>query len=235
MMQHQFKIVGGDTDSIMFCKPDMAVFTAEEQETLLNEINGLLPSGIRFKNDGIFPQVIYFATKNYVMIDSKGKKKIKGSSLKSSTIEPILKVMINEMIDLILLKEIHKIKSAYQKYIDMVENIQDITPWCSKKTLSPTTYNSPRKQETDIIDALANSEYRSGDRVYLYTGRKTIETGEVYKVGKKKGQPKIKDVRYLKLKENFQGDYCKEHYVSRVKKVSKIFESVLGDGFFDAN
>jgi len=232
MQTHNFKIVGGDTDSIMFCKQDMSLFTEEEQEELLKEINSLLPPEIKFANDGVFPKVIYLKAKNYIMMDAKGKVKTKGSSLKSSTIEPILKQMISEIINLILADEIHKIKSVRQKYIDMVDNITDITPWCSKKSLSPTTYNSPRKNEKDIIDALLGSEYKSGDRVYLYTASKIIETGEFYK---RTGLPKTKQVKYLILKENFNNDYCKKHYTNRVIKVASIFQSVLGKDFFIDN
>lgn len=232
MQTHNFKIVGGDTDSIMFCKQDMSPFSEDEQESLLKEINSLLPKEIKFANDGVFKTVIYLKAKNYVMLDEKGKKKIKGSSLKSSTIEPILKQMMSEIIDCILNDNIQGVTLIYNKYLSMVDTITDITPWCSKKTLSSTTYNSERKNETDIIDAVAGSQYGSGDRVYLYTGRKTVETGEYYKVGEKKGLPKTKTVKYLKLKENFQNDHSIEHYKERVKKVAQIFEPVLGKDFY---
>ena len=229
MQNHNFKIVGGDTDSIMFCKPDMLPFTEEEQQSLLNEINSLLPKEIKFANDGIFSKVIYLKAKNYIMVDSKGKRKIKGSALKSSTLEPILKTMLNEMIELLLSDEQHKLKTVYEKYKAMVENITDITPWCTKKSLSPTTYNSDRKNETDIIDALRGSEYVSGDRVYLFIQSKIVETGEVYK---RTGLPKTKKITYLTLKENFKGDYCRDHYYKRLKEAVKRFEPILGKEFF---
>lgn len=233
MQNHNFKIVGGDTDSIMFCKPDMSPFSKEEQEDLLEEINALLPKEIKFANDGIFPKVIYLATKNYIMIRPDGKIVMKGSSLKSSTLEPIMKEFINEIAHLLLADDLHKIKSVYEKYRSFIDNIQDIGPWCSKKSLSPTTYNSERKNETDIIDAIAGSEYVSGDRIYVYTQSKVIETGEFYKVGPKKGQPKTKEVRCLKLKERWANDYDKKHYYKRLDMVFKIFKSVLGEDFLD--
>jgi hypothetical protein len=229
MQTHSFKIVGGDTDSIMFCKQDMSPFSEDEQEALLKEINSLLPQEIKFANDGIFPKVIYLKAKNYVMLDGKGKKKIKGSSLKSSTMEPILKQMLNEIIDAIMSDEEHKIKSIYNKYLELSQNITDITPWCSKKTLSPTTFNSDRKQETDIIDSIRGKEYGSGDRIYLFTSSKIIETGEVYK---RTGLPKTKSIKYLTLKEDFTGEYCKKHYAKRVQETFKRFLPVLPEEMF---
>lgn len=228
-MQHNFKIVGGDTDSIMFCKQDMSPFPEEEQEALLKEINSLLPKEIKFANDGIFTKVIYLAAKNYIMVRPNGKIIMKGSSLKSSTLEPIMKQFINEIAMLLIASEYHKIVPVFDKYNDLIENITDIGPWCSKKTLSPTTFNSPRKQETDIIDSIAGTEYVSGDRIYVYTQCKTVETGEFYKVGAKKGQPKTKVVRCLKLKEQWDGIYDKDHYRRRLESVFEIFKEVLED------
>jgi hypothetical protein len=235
MIQHNFRIVGGDTDSIMFCKQDMSPFSEKEQNELLKEINTLLPKEIKFANDGIFSKVIYLKAKNYVMVDQKGKRKVKGSSLKSATLEPIMKEMINEIVELLLNDKQDQVVNVYTKYRQMVENITDITPWCSKKTLSPTTYNSTRKNETDIINALEGSEYGSGDKVYLYTLSKIIETGDFYLVGAKKGQVKTKKVKYLKLKENFNGDHCKEHYRNRIEDCISRFEPVLGTKFWLTN
>lgn len=230
---HQFNLICADTDSFTVCKPDGSPFSKEETDRLTKELNSLYPSSINWEFEFNYPKMAVLKAKNYIMLDENGKVSLKGSSLKSSTIEPILKRMMSEIIDCILSEQINNIKNIRQKYIDMVDNIIDITPWCSKKTLSPTTYNSERKNETDIINALSNSEYKSGDRIYVFVDSKIVETGELYKTGSKKGQPKTKKINYLVLKENFKNNYCKEHYKSRVKKVAQIFESVLGKGFFD--
>ncbi len=229
---NNFKLTNIDTDAVSFCKQTMEPFSKEERKKLILSLNDQFDNEIQFTDDGYFPVFIVFKCKNYVMLDENGKVKIKGSSLKSSTIEPILKQMMSEIIDCILNDNIQGVTLIYNKYLSMVDTITDIAPWSSKKTLSPTTYNSTRKNETDIIDALVGTEYKSGDRVYLYTGRKTVETGEYYKVGEKKGLPKTKTVKYLKLKENFQNDHSIEHYKERVKKVAQIFEPVLGKDFY---
>lgn len=212
----------------MFCKQDMSPFSEEEQENLLKEINSLLPKEIKFANDGIFSRVVYLKAKNYVMVDSKGKRKVKGSALKSSTLEPALKQMLAEMVDLLIADKRDELKAVYNRYLEAAQNITDIRQWATKKTLSPTTFNSERKNETDIVDAI-KGRYSSGDRVYLYTNSEIRETGEVYK---RTGLPKTKRVKYLCLVEDFDGNYCKDHYIKRVKDTAKRFETVLGKDFF---
>lgn len=232
MKTHNFQIVGGDTDSIMFCKPDMAPFSKEEQEKLLEEINSLLPREIKFANDGMFKKVIYLKTKNYIMIDEKGKRKIKGSSLKSSTMEPALKDMLNQFVDALLDDRQQDLPAIYDKYIQMALNITDIKPWTSKKTISPTTFNSERKNETDIIDCIRGSEYKSGDKIYVYAKTKVIELDEFYKSGPKKGQRKTKSVKEYGLLENFDGNYCTQTYADKVHATTKRFSTVIDTSIF---
>ena len=206
-MNHSFKIVGGDTDSIMFCKPDMSPFSEEEQEALLSEINSLLPKEIKFANDGIFRRVVYVKAKNYVMEDLKGKRKIKGSAFKSSTLEPILKEMLNEFIDTLIADRILDLPAVYFKYVMMVHQITDITPWCTKKTLSATTFASERKNETDIIDAIKGSEYVEGEKVYLFA-----DANENWC-----------------LRERFSGSYSFDTHYEKIYKTAQRFSTVIPD------
>lgn len=224
---HDFKVVGADTDSIMFCKKNMEPFSELEQDNLLNELNTLLPSKIRFEHDGIFSRVVYLKAKNYVMVDSKGKRKIKGSALKSATLEPIFKLFLNEMVDLLIDDKQDLLVSVYERYVAMIENITDITPWCKKQTLSKTTYDSPRKNESNVIDAIKGKEYGPGDKIYLITTVKMEPTGELYKVGANKGQPKMKKVKVLVLKEDFAGEYDKITYYDKLYKCIQRFKTVL--------
>jgi DNA polymerase elongation subunit (family B) len=232
MQNHNFIICNGDTDSIMICKQDMSSWSKEEQESLLEEINSLLPKEIRFANDGVFTKAVILKAKNYIMIDEKGKRKMKGSSLKSSTLEPALKDMLGEFIEAILADRLQDLMPIYERYINLALGITDISKWCTKKSLSPTTYNSERKNETDIIDAIKGSEYKSGDRVYLYAKSKVIELDEFYKTGPKKGQRKTKKVKVYGLQENFNGDYDKQCYVDKVLATTKRFSTVIDTSIF---
>lgn len=205
MNTHKFKIVGGDTDSIMFCKQDMSLFTEKEQEDLIAEINALLPKEIKFANDGLFSRVVYAKAKNYVMVDQKGKRKVKGSAFKSSTLEPIIKDLINELVDAMIQDKQQILVEIYHKYVKMVNDIKDMKPWAKKITLSPTTFKSERKNETKIIDAIKGTEYGSGDRIYLYT--RPDDT--------------------LNLVEKFDGEYDKDTYYEKLFKATQRFQTIL--------
>lgn len=205
MNTHKFKIVGGDTDSIMFCKQDMSLFTEKEQEDLIAEINALLPKEIKFANDGLFSRVVYAKAKNYVMVDQKGKRKVKGSAFKSSTLEPIIKDLINELVDAMIQDKQQTLVEIYHKYVKMVNDIKDMKPWAKKITLSPTTFKSERKNETKIIDAIKGTEYGSGDRIYLYT--RPDDT--------------------LNLVEKFDGEYDKDTYYEKLFKATQRFQTIL--------
>lgn len=213
MNTHNFTIVGGDTDSIMFCKPDMVAFSEEEQEHLLEEINNLLPQEITFANDGMFPKVLYLKAKNYIMIDKNGKRKIKGSAFKSSTLEPRLKILLNDFIDALFDqldgKDINLLE-IYHRYIKEASNITDITPWAKKVTLSATTYKSERKNETNIIDAIQGTEYVEGDKVRIYT----------------------KADGTLKLADKFDGDYNRHKYYEKIYKTVLRFSTVIDTSIF---
>ena len=206
MQTHNFRVVGGDTDSIMFCKQDQSPFSEEEQESLLEEINSLLPTDIKFEADGTFKRVVYLKAKNYIMVDEDGKRTVKGSSLKSSTLEPVLKEMLKEFISLIIdAADNTKLVEVYTKYIQMVYDIKDITPFAKKMQLSPTTFNSTRTNETSVVAAIQGSEYKSGDKIWVY---RTPEGA-------------------LKLAERFVGDYDRHTYYEKIFKTTKRFETIL--------
>ena len=203
---HNFKIVGGDTDSIMFCKQDMSPFSKEEQQNLLSEINALLPELIKFENDGVYSKVLYLRAKNYIMIDESGKRKMKGSALKSSTLEPIIKQMLDKMINCLLEDKQNEMQAIYHSYIKLIrDGITDIKPWSKKLTLSPTTFESTRLNETKIINAIKDTQYKSGDRIYVYS----------------------KSDGTLKLTEQYDGDYDKKIYYEKLYKATARFETVL--------
>lgn len=228
---YKFTLTNLDTDSISFCKSDFSKFTPEEDERLLKELNSLFPDEIKFAPDGEFEVFIVLKSKNYIMYDGK-KIKLKGSSLKSSTMEPMLKEMLNEFINALVFDKLDTLPAIYDKYIQRALNITDIKPWCTKKTLSPTTYKSERKNETDIVDAVRGTEYKSGDRVYLYAKSEVIELDEYYKAGAKKGQRKTKKVKVYGLQENFDGTYDKQCYVDKVHATTKRFATVIDTSIF---
>lgn len=228
---YNFDLTCCDTDAITVCKKTQEAFSKEETDRLTRELNSIFPKGISWEFEFNIPKMIVLKSKNYIMYDGN-KIKLKGSSLKSSTLEPALKSMLNEFIDALVFDKIDTLPAIYDKYIQRALNITDIKPWCTKKTLSSTTYKSERKNETDIVDAVRGTEYKSGDRVYLFAMTETIELDEFYKAGAKKGQRKTKKVKVYGLQENFKGVYDKQCYVDKVLATTKRFSTVIDTSIF---
>lgn len=200
---HNFTLVNCDTDSIMVCKPDQSEFTNEEQTLLLKELKRLFPEQISWEPDGYYQRVIIAKAKNYVLYDGK-KLTHKGSALKASTKEPALKEFIQLILDAMINKQTNYTE-IYNKYVKEINDVQDIKRWVSRKTISATTLSSERENEAKIVRAIEGSDYKEGDRVYMYF----TSDGE------------------LKLVEKFSNDYCKNTLYGKLYKTAEVFETIL--------
>ena len=209
MNQYNFILGPVDTDSISICKPDMTPFSKEEQESLIAEINSLMPKKIQYSHDGYFKRCVAIRAKNYILYDGE-KIKVKGSGLKGSTKSPALKEFTSKVIDSLAKIEdkdlmYESLKSIYDEYKLEILNITDITRWSSRKTFSSTMLESERTNETKVMDALKGSNYVEGDRFYTFY---------------------LPDDS-LCLAENFTGGYNKTRLLKNLFDTISIFDTVL--------
>jgi hypothetical protein len=86
-----------------------------------------------------------------------------------------------------------------------VSDINDITPWCSKKTVTKSVLSPKRKQEANILDALSGENIQEGDKYRMF-----FETPEK-----------------LCLDKNFKGVYAHDILYSKLYKTIEILDSVL--------
>lgn len=200
-MMHDFQISNCDTDSISFTayKP----FTKDELKFLINEINDLSPEFMDWADDGYYKKVIILKAKNYILQDFNNKITYKGSALKSSKTEPALKEFLHKIIDTILNEEF-KYQEVYNEFVREILAVKDIKRWVSKKSLTSTTYESTRANETKIIDAIKDTEYKEGDKVFLYF---------------------TKDGS-LKLAEKYENDHDIETLLEKLYKISRVFTHI---------
>lgn len=203
------QVANCDTDSIAFCKLDQSFISKEERLNLLNSLNSEFPEKIKFTDDGFYSKLIVLAAKNYIMLREDGKLTLKGSSLKSSTLEPALKDFINEMIQS-LLNDRDDFVHIYHKYILEACDIKDIKRWASKKTISEKTLQNERTNEAKIRAAIAGTEYREGDKIWTYYNENSD----------------------LVLVENYDGKYHKAKMLKKVYKATERFHSILNEEIF---
>ena len=78
-------------------------------------------------------------------------------------------------------------------------------PWCTKKTYTEKIDTSERANETKVKDALLNSDYRPGDKLWVF-----------YKKDKS-----------LCLSEKFNGEYDEFHLLKGLYTATKIFANVI--------
>lgn len=208
--EKEFQLVNCDTDSVSFTKRDKKKFSVDEKQELLNEINGLMPELIHWEDDGLFRTVIVVKKKNYVLEESKGKIKVKGSALKASMKEYALKTYINEVIGLLLSSDKAKLYPHYMSYVSRIEAISDIKPWSSKKTMTKSIIDSNRTQEDRLKAAVGNKSIQEGDRFYVF-----FETKDK-----------------ITLEENFEGIYYKPALFKKLYNSLKIFKNIIDPELF---
>jgi hypothetical protein len=196
-------LVNGDTDSIMVGKKTGEPFSSDEQNKLLAELNSHFPETISWEADGYFPTAIIFAAKNYALYDGK-KIKTKGSALRDQKKEPALRKFLDQIIKSII-EEKADFKEIYDLYAKEIMNLKDIKPWSAKRTYTEKVDSSKRANETKVKDALNGSDYKPGDKFYVF----------------------YLPNRELCLAEKFTGEYDQMKLLKRLYDTSKVFDSVL--------
>lgn len=98
-----------------------------------------------------------------------------------------------------------KLKELYDSYVKEIMTLEDIKPWCTRKTLSSTMMESERTNETKILEAIKGSDYREGDRFYTY----------------------YKQDDSIGLAENFNNDHNRSRLLKNLHDSGAIFSTVI--------
>jgi DNA polymerase elongation subunit (family B) len=207
-----FQIVNADTDSISITL-NGEVLPDETRKKIVEDINSLYPSRIRFEDDGYYSSVVVVKAKNYVLQTEDGKVKTKGSALKATMKEKALKEFIDNVIKHLLANNKDQILDVYHQYVKEIYFLTDITRWSSKKTITDKVLNAERTNEQKVLDAIEGEELQEGDKIFVYF---------------------TKD-ESLKLQDKWDKenpDHDPENLVEKLYKTLKIFETVLDMGVF---
>jgi DNA polymerase I len=193
-----FTLVNLDTDSISY-EPTNGTINDH-----LTELNSLMPKGIVWEDDGVYDAVLVIKAKNYAL-KSGGKIKIKGSGLKATMKEPILASFLSYAIALLLDDRGSELPDIYHSIVRQIDIIYDITPWCSKKTITKSVLNPERTTEARILEAIKGEQVQEGDKIRVF-----FETPSK-----------------LCLDKNFTGVYCKDTLYRKLFDTVKILSTVV--------
>ena len=194
-----------DTDSLSFCKRDYSEFSENERQSLIDEINYMLPKHIIYTDDGYYKSIVIVATKNYILHEhGTDKIKFKGSSLTDQKKEPILLEMIKEIGNQLLIRDID-VSEIYNKYVKMTETVTDVRPWCAKKTVTKAVLAGgdvgARSQERKLYEVIRGIDASEGDKIYVYNTQYGMKEdtckGEVKRI--KIGKMELKTLGIEKL------------------------------------
>jgi hypothetical protein len=205
MKTFNYVLVAGDTDGIAFKKADESPFTDEERREVLEYLNSQMPELIRWEDDGVFPRQLVVAAKNYVLIDSKGKRKVKGSGLKATTKEKALQKFVQDVIELLVTDKEHELASLYYKYAREILSLTDISKWCSKHTVTKAVLTGKGTAQVRLREALRGRTVQEGDKFYTFFKTPTERC----------------------LLENFDGTYDVSIMLGKLYDTLKIFKTVL--------
>ncbi len=210
----EFKIVNADTDSILVTKKDSALFTEQEQNDLLVEINSLMPPKIKFAHDGVFPIAIVFATKNYILKKWNKKKNqfeiiYKGSALKAPMLEAEFRNFLKQVVNLMLEYKVEDIQKVYNDLVYKTYNLKSITGFTFKVPLTPKKmdYDSdhPSALKVQRLIARHDLEVNVSDKLNCFY----LESGE------------------LELEEKFDGSCDRMRLIKKLWNVSQRFKNLL--------
>lgn len=201
----KLRVFSVDTDAITVCKTSGEAFSDTEQSKLIDDLNSMYPDLISWELDGSYPAILVVKTKNYALKLPDGKIKIHGSGLKASMKEKALKQFIKEVISLLLADDHDGIYKLYDSYVQRIMNLQDISDWCSKKTITASVLDPQRTNEQKILAAIENDNYQEGDRIHVY-----------FKTDGSLGQSK-----------NWKNDHCPYKLLEKLHKSILIFSAVL--------
>ncbi|MDD2582981.1 MAG: DNA polymerase domain-containing protein [Desulfuromonadaceae bacterium] len=165
-----------DTDGIYFRPPDGCATEGAELE-LVGRISQGLPEGIDVELDGRYRSMFAYKTKNYALQDYTGRIIIKGSALRSRSLEPYLREFMRDVVESLLAGRGEMAGRLFDQYVARLRSHTLDATWVARsETLneSPESYKekirSGKRNRSAAFEIARASDrpFRAGDRVSYY-------------------------------------------------------------------
>lgn len=220
--------------------PEFFRWLNEEIQSFVAEKYGEHNRGeIQITNDGEYEKGIVFDGKSYVLVDRKGKLKIKGNTLKSRSMEPYVKGTLRNMVMALLDKDNDMAVLWYELAQSRVDDgsleFKEIAKRSNLKMGRDEYYHKTSAGNTNKMAAyeIAYGQehevpYRKGDPVWYYVKESGYKF-TWYKNGNwRLTKNKAKISEQARLEKDFIGDYDKAHYTDRLEKGVKRLLPIFG-------
>ncbi len=170
-----------DTDGVYFVPPPDV-----DGDRLVEDLNAQFPQGLQVELDGRYQAMYCHKMKNYALLDYEGNLTVKGSGLRSRSLEPYLRKFVEEMLQLVLSGQGERVEPLYQQTLERIKARKiPVRDLARTETLSesPNAYakktgGGARNRAAAYELALAAEKgYVAGDSIsYYITGEKATVT-----------------------------------------------------------
>lgn len=212
-------IIEVDTDGIYFVPP-VDFRSPEHSQILIDNLNEQLPKGINVELDGFFKAMYCHKKKNYALLDYDDKVTLRGSALRSRSLEPFLRETLAKMLTLtlhgkqaripVLLEEVAQAVQNHAIGVDKLAKTENLVD--SLATYSKKIAEGARNRAAVYELALASGRpYKAGSSLsYYVTGNKaTVRAWE--------------SARLLSDYNPAQPDENIKYYLAKLRDLNKKF------------
>jgi DNA polymerase elongation subunit (family B) len=181
-------VIEVDTDGLYFVPPGPDPRVGDEpgarsdidEQQLLADLTAVLPEELQLELDGRYASMFSYKMKNYVLLDSRGALRVKGSSLRSRGIELYLRQWMETMFQLVLTGRRAEIPALVKRWEEdfrhhrvpvkqfmRTETLQDSLPGYQEKL------REGRRNASAAYELALRSmrPYQPGDQVSYYVAR----------------------------------------------------------------
>ncbi len=181
-------VIEVDTDGIFFVPPpNLKDETAERN--FVARLSAEMPEGITVAMDGRYKRMLSYKMKNYALLDSEDRMKVKGSSLVSRSMERFGRSYVQRCIDCMLRDDINGLHQVYNLLRnDIVEHKWDVRDFARTESLKDSLAGYRREVEMGRRNRSAAYEiaiatersFKPGDSIsyYIIGNDATVRTFE---------------------------------------------------------
>lgn len=217
-------VIEVDTDGLYFVPPAGGAAGGAEEDALLHNLASVLPPGIHLELAGRYAAMLSYKIKNYVLLDTAGRLRVRGSGLRSRGIELFQRRWMEELFALLLAGRSQEVEAMTRRWeedflahrvplkqIMKTDTLQDSLPGYRDKVAA-----GKRNAAAPYELALRSGRpYQPGDQVSYYV------TGN---------RPRVKVLEAARLASSWNPaapDENTAYYIGKLRELQERFRPLI--------